>query len=284
MEPSPPDAAGWLRQAYGLLRQQGENPAHEAQLLLAGVLKRPRAWLLAHPEQTLTGDDLVRLDDLLHRRISGEPLPYILGRWEFYGLEITVTPDVLIPRPETELLVEAALAWLERHPGRRLAADVGAGSGAISVALLSHAPDLHIVATDLSFSALRIPRQNLAAHGVIDRARLVQSDLLTAVREPLDLVCANLPYIPSARLRELDVARTEPAAALDGGADGLRLMVRLLEDANRWLAPGGLLLLEIEAGQGESAPALARRYFPSAKITVLPDLAGLPRLLKVENL
>lgn len=283
MGPRPSDAAGWLREVYDLLRHQVENPALEAQLLLASVLKRPRAWLLAHPEQTLTGEDLVGLEDLLHRRISGEPLPYILGRWEFYGLELTITPDVLIPRPETELLVEAALAWLEKHPGRRLAADVGVGSGAISVALLSHAPDLHIVATDLSFAALRIARHNLAAHGVIDRARLVQSDLLTAVRGPLDLVCANLPYIPSARLRELDVARTEPAAALDGGADGLRLIDRLLDDANRWLAPGGLLLLEIEAGQGDSAPALTRRYFPSAKITVLPDLAGLPRLLKVEN-
>ncbi len=219
--------------------------------------------------------------DRLCRVPLGEPLPYLIGRWEFYGLELVVTPAVLIPRPETELLVEQALDWLNAYPLQRRAADVGVGSGAISAALLTRVPDLHVTAVDASFPALQVARANLAAHDVLPRCTLLQSDLLMACRGPVDLICANLPYIPTATLAALEVAHNEPSLALDGGADGLRLIERLLSDAPRLMAPGGLLLLEIEATQGESAPALARDYFPGAAVDLHLDLAGLPRLVSI---
>lgn len=280
MERTKTEAGSWLKAARQRLAQV-ENPGLEAQVILEHVLRQPRAVLLAHLERELTAAQLADLDKMLIRRLSGEPLPYLLGRWEFYGLELMVTPDVLIPRPETELLVEQALGWLKTHPDRRRAADVGTGSGAISAALLSQVPDLHVTAADISYPALKVAQTNLAAHKVISRCTLLQSDLLSACSGPFDLICANLPYIPTRTLSDLEVARSEPALALDGGADGLRLIERLLVDASRVLANGGLLLLEIEDSQGESAPWLARTFFPGAAIDLHFDLAGLPRLVSI---
>jgi len=216
-------------------------------------------------------------------RDRGEPLPYILGRWEFFGLQFKVSPAVLIPRPETEFLVEHALSWLKKNPTRRNAADVGIGSAAISASLLSRVPDLKVTGIDSSFAALVVAKFNLSAQGVATRAHLIQADLLSACRGPFDLVCANLPYIPTGTLSGLEVFQKEPALALDGGVDGLRLIERLLADAPRWLASAGLILLEIEAGQGETAPALARSYFPAADIRLSTDLAGFPRLISIES-
>lgn len=280
MESPTIDVGAWLKFARQRLARV-ENPALEAQLILGEVLRQPRAKLLAHPEWKLSDDQLIPLEAMLSRRASGEPLPYILGHWEFFGLELKVTPAVLIPRPETEMLVEKALNWLTKNPTRRRVVDVGIGSGAISSALLSRIPDLQVTAVDLSRDALDVAKFNLTTHEVISRTRLVQTDLLTAFKGPFDLVCANLPYIPGETLSRLDVARDEPALALDGGLDGLQLIKRLLADAPRWLAPAGLMLLEIEAGQGESAAALARAYIPDADIALHVDLAGLPRLISV---
>lgn len=280
MERTRTEASAWLTAARQRLVRV-ENPGLEAQVILGHVLHQSRAALMAHPERELTSAQLAELDHLLSRRLSGEPLPYLLGRWEFFGLEFLVTPAVLIPRPETELLIEKALGWLNTHPDKRRAADVGVGSGAISAALLTRIPDLRVTAVDVSFQALQVAKTNLAAHGVLPRCMLAQSDLLTACRGPFDLICANLPYIPSGTLSTLDVVRSEPSLALDGGPDGLRLIERLLADASRLLAPDGLLLLEIEATQGESAPALARSYFPTAVVELHLDLAGLPRLVSV---
>ncbi|OGN77606.1 MAG: protein-(glutamine-N5) methyltransferase, release factor-specific [Chloroflexi bacterium GWB2_54_36] len=260
-----------------------EQPGLEAQLILGSVLQLPRAAVLAHLERRLTPGQLEQLAQLVNRRANGEPLPYLLEHWEFFGLDLVVTPAVLIPRPETELLVEEALAWLKQHPSRRQAADVGVGSGAISAALATHIPDLRICATDHSRPALRVAQENMRRLGLTDRVSLLEMDLLSACRGPFDLVAANLPYIPSKRLVDLQVARFEPADALDGGNDGLRLIERLLAAAPRWLAPDGQMLLEIEAGQGESAPALARKIFPYAEVDLKTDLAGLPRLLRIVN-
>lgn len=275
------DAGHWLQHAR-LQLSRVDTPGLEAQLLLGSVLNQSRAVVLAHPERQLTSTQLNQLESLLDRRLSGEPLPYLLGHWEFYGLDLLVTPAVLIPRPETELLVEQALTWLKAHPNRRRAVDVGVGSGAISVALATNIPDLHILATDFSLAALRVARQNCLRHHLSRRISLVQSDLLNAVRGPFDLLCANLPYIPTAKLQELQVARHEPVSALDGGKDGLRLIRRLLVDSPRWMAPGGCMLLEIEAGQGESALGLARSLLPAAASRVFSDRADLPRLLRID--
>lgn len=282
MERTKTEIGDWLKLARRRL-ERVENPALEAQLILGAVLDQPRSKILAHPEWELTADQLVSLEEILNRRVAGEPLPYILGRWEFFGLQFKVSPAVLIPRPETELLVEHALSWLKKNPARRKAVDVGIGSAAISASLLSRVPDLQLTGIDSSFAALEVAKFNLTVHGVSSRARLVQADLLSACRGPFDLVCANLPYIPTNTLSRLDVFLKEPALALDGGVDGLRLIERLLADAPRCLPPDGLILLEIEAGQGETTPAFARSYFPEADIRLFTDLAGLPRLVSIES-
>jgi release factor glutamine methyltransferase len=268
-----------------------DTPALDAQVLLAYVLEKPRAWVLAHPEAELTPAQQEALESALRRLEAGEPLPYILGHWEFYGLDFTLTPAVLIPRPETELLVDQALSWLRRRPPAPLwAADVGAGSGCIAISLAVHAPELRVAATDLSLPALQTARCNALRHGVASRLFLIQTDLLApfppyslSPGPYLELICANLPYIPSATLASLPVAAREPRLALDGGPDGLSLIRSLLEQAPSRLAPGGLLLLEIEAGQGPAALELARQAFPKGDIRLLPDLAGRDRVVRVEN-
>jgi release factor glutamine methyltransferase len=273
----------WLVHAHARLAPVSENPALEAQLLLGHVLQQSRTWVVAHPQAELEPRQQQQLDDLLERLLKREPLPYLLEKAEFYGLTFTVSPCVLIPRPETELLVDEALLWLRDHPTRRRAVDVGAGSGAIGVALAVHCPDLRVAAVERSWAALEIARTNSEQYGVSERVSLVQADLLEGIEGPFDLVGANLPYIPTETLEGLDVLRYEPRLALDGGSDGLRLVERVLADLPRCLAPGGLALFEIEAGQGESALALAQKYAPDARRRILQDLAGNPRLLVVES-
>lgn len=280
-----------IRSALTLARQRlgtgSSTPSLDAQVVLAHLLQKPRAWLLAHPEAELTSIQAEALEDALQRLEGGEPLPYLLGHWEFYALDFTLTPAVLIPRPETELLVDTALAWLKAHPGPQRAADVGTGSGCIAVSLAYHAPDLTVMASDISWEALLVARQNAIRHAVLPRLRLAQIDLLAALASgdaaPLDLICANLPYIPHTTLAGLPVSRWEPQTALDGGMDGLDFIRRLLVSAPSRLKHAGLAMLEIEAGQGRQAEALARQAFPHGRIRVLPDLAGHPRLLVIDN-
>lgn len=272
-----------LSQIRSRLERLSETAALDAQVLLAHILDKPRAWVLAHPEAALSPQQAEKLARALARLENGEPLPYVLGHWEFFGLDFLVTPAALIPRPETELLVERALEWLRQHPERRLAADVGAGTGCIAVALAVHIPDLRLLVCDRSLEALRVAQENVRRHGVQERAFCLQADLLPALGRKIDLICANLPYIPSTTLRSLSVARWEPTLALDGGPDGLSLIGRLLELAPLALAPGGLALLEIEAAQGAAALQLARTAFPDAHVELFPDLAGRDRLISVQT-
>lgn len=272
-----------MAQAHQKLVRTSENPSLEAQLLAAHITGQQRAWIMAHPETHLSPMQWSELEELLKQRQAGEPLPYLLGHWEFYGLDFVITPAVLIPRPETELLVDFALHWLSANPGRRLAADVGTGSGCIAVALAHHISDLNIIAADLSYPALMIASQNARKHSPEGQILFVQGSLLQTCKGPFDLVCANLPYIPTRTLSGLEVAQYEPHLALDGGENGLVIIQDMLQDAIRWLAPGGLLLLEIEAGQGESVPELASTFFPGAEIRVNNDLAGNARLVVIER-
>jgi release factor glutamine methyltransferase len=255
----------------------------DARTLISHLLGKPHAWVLAHPEQELTAGQARRLEGILERLSGGEPLPYILGRWEFFGLDFSITPDVLIPRPETELLVEEALAWLRAQSGRCKAVDVGTGSGCIAVTLAKLAPDVSVVACDISQQALQVAQRNAVQHAVADRVSFVQVDLISALSGSVDLICANLPYIPTSKLEELEVARHEPQLALDGGMDGIQLIERLVSQARRLLAPGGLMLLEIEATLGGEVLPRVAEIFPWAKIELLPDLAGLDRLIRLEN-
>ena len=219
--PAPSEAAGgrlltaadWLQHARRVVESKMPAGADAAgsgdtrlaiQLLLAHALGRPRTWIIAHPEAQITALQAARSDALLAQFADGVPLPCLLGRWEFYGRSFIVTPDTLIPRPETELLVDEAAAWLRRHPDRRRAVDVGTGSGCIAVSLAKSIPDLRVLAADRSFAALRVARQNAQEHGCAGQIDFLNGDLLRSAAGPFDLVCANLPYIPTADLAALD--------------------------------------------------------------------------------
>jgi len=276
-----------LRESTNRLSTVSENPSLDAQILLAHILGVSRAWVLAHPEASLNAEQEQVWNSATARLEGGEPLPYVLGRWEFYKLDFFVSPAVLIPRPETEMLVERALGWLRDRPERRRAADIGTGSGCIAISLAVNLPDLHVWASDVSLPALEIAKLNAQKHAVSDRVHFLHADLLdfqsiAPHQQPFDLLATNLPYIPTSRLKTLDVARREPRLALNGGEDGLDLIRRLIQSAPRWLAQGGLCLLEIDSEHGESALALAQETFPLAEVSVLPDLAGLNRLLVVQ--
>ena len=222
------------------------------------------------------------LERFLERLASGEPLAYLIGKREFYGLDFIVTPDVLVPRPETELMVEFALVWLRNHPERLKAADVGTGSGCIAVALAKNKNDIKLIAVDRSYKALLVAQQNARSHQITQQINFVQADLLTPLAGPFDLLCANLPYIPSRDVIDSTVGQHEPRTALDGGTDGLEFIRRFINQLPSRLTPGGLALLEIEYRQGAATTTHCRTAFPNAKISILRDLAGLDRLLAIE--
>lgn len=269
-----------------------DTPDLDASVLIAHILNKPRTWVLAHPELKLTAEQQVKLDDSLARLATGEAFPYVLGHWEFFGMELNLTPDVLIPRPETELLVEKAIAWLQESPVRNPStalriADVGTGSGAIAISIATHVADAYVLATDISYRALQVARTNAIKFDVIGRIDFVQCDLLPPRIDPLptelrfDLICANLPYIPTATLRNLPIYGREPTLALDGGPEGLETIRRLLGMAPGWLAPNGMILLEIEATRGARALDIASDMFSEVTIHLHKDLAGQHRLLEV---
>ena len=269
-------------------RLKGDWPELDAQLILAHALGRQRTWLLAHPEEQLSDPQLKAVEKSVQQLQAGTSLPYVLGHWEFFGLDFAITPDVLIPRPETETLVERAISWLQASPERRTVADVGTGSGAIGVTLAMHVPGLYVVGTDLSVAALQVARLNARRYKLGGRMDFVACDLLPPHHEGLatdlhfDLICANLPYIPTPTLKGLAVYGREPTLALDGGSDGLQVIRRLLEIAMEWLAPGGRMLLEIEATLGVKAVSLAYDFFSEAKIHLHKDLTGRDRLLEIQ--
>lgn len=270
-----------LRSGSAQLSGLSASAGPDAQVLLAHILQVERAWLLAHPEEPLDEQQKAAWEEAVSKLEGGEALPYVLGEWEFFGLRFQLTPDVLIPRPETELLVERAIEWLATNPTRRRAIDVGTGSGCIAVTLAVKVANLNMIASDISAKALKVAVLNAAKHHVSQRVEIVQADLLNGQTGPFDLLCANLPYIPSERLSNLAVAKSEPRLALDGGAKGLNLIRPFLKQTASRLAPGGLLLAEIDDSQRESALELASTYFPLAERSVLEDLAGKPRLLRV---
>ncbi len=264
-----------------------DTPDLDASVLIAHVINKPRTWVMAHPELTLTNKQQTQLNESLMRLEKDEPFPYILGHWEFFGLDFEVTPDVLIPRPETELLVEKAIVWLQESPVRRTIADIGTGSGAIAVSLAANVSDTDILATDISAKALQVAKRNAEKLGVSRNIEFVECDLFpdkdTFVNNhlPFDLICANLPYVPTETLSHLSIFGREPTVALDGGEDGLHLFRRLLNIAPDWLAPNALILLEIEATLGIQVLNLACDMFGQAEIHLHQDFTGRDRLLEI---
>lgn len=271
------------------LASVSDTAALDASVLLARIVDRPRSWILAHPELTLTDEQQNQLDVSLARLENGEPFPYVLGRWEFFGLEFEVTSDVLIPRPETELLVEKAIAFLQKDSSKTNVADIGTGSGAIAVSIAVNVPNAEILATDISPKALRVAKRNATKYKVENRIEFAECDVLPhprplSLRERgVDILCANLPYIPTDTLKHLPVYQREPTVALDGGKDGLELFRKLLNIITQWLAPNALILLEIESSLGEQTTRLARQYFSNSLITLHQDLTSLDRLIEIQT-
>jgi release factor glutamine methyltransferase len=260
-----------------------DSAALDAQVLLAHIVRQPRSWVLAHPETLLTPPQESTLEAALATLTAGTPLPYVVGHWDFYGLDFEVTPDVLIPRPETELLVEKALAWLERRPDACTVIDVGTGSGCIAISLASRVRSLKILATDISRQALKVAQRNAEKFSVADRMELICCDLLPPKKQPYDLIVANLPYIPTKTMESLPVYGREPTMALDGGSDGLDLVRKLISLAPGYLSPGGMMMLEIESSQGMAALSLAYDTFSHASIHLHRDLADRDRLIEIQT-
>ena len=272
----------WITRARHQLSGISDSPGLDSELLVAKVKNRDRTWVLSHPEHWIEPGEERTLQIILDRRLSGEPLPYILEEWEFYGRKFRLNSSVLIPRPETEILVEAALAWLHDHPDCRQALDVGTGSGVIAISLASEITDLEMTASDISPQALEMAETNASNYQLSARIRFCKSDLLTNVPGTFHLVCANLPYIPSDQLNNSPNLSFEPVSALDGGADGLGVIKRLLEELPEKLNHPALALLEIQYDQGEVLKPIAGTIFPAARVDILPDLSGLPRTLRIE--
>ncbi|MDA1217792.1 MAG: peptide chain release factor N(5)-glutamine methyltransferase [Chloroflexi bacterium] len=263
----------------GSVLAAGGADRNDLQVLLAHTIGVTRTKLLSNPQAPIDPAQLARFESAHLRLQAGEPLPYLIGEWEFFGASFAVSPAVLIPRPETELLVEQALQLLQ--PGARVA-DVGTGSGCIAVALALHNRSITLTASDAAVAALQVARANAQRHAVSTRIQFVHTHLLRALGE-FDLICANLPYLTTQEAAELAVGRHEPRLALDGGADGLQLIAELLATAPAHLAAGGAMCLEIGAAQKAAVCGLAAAAFPAARVQVLPDLAGHDRLLVIQD-
>ena len=278
--------AGELLKQFNL-QLKGDTTELDAQVILAHTLGHPRTWLLAHLDTHLTASKIAVTTQAFDEYQAGTPLPYILGHWEFFGLEFDITKDVLIPRSETELLVEKAIAWLQASSERRTIADIGTGSGVIAISIAMHVPDVRILATDISHDALTVAQHNARKFHVNHLIDFLQCDLLPQHIDNLstdrhfDLICANPPYIPTDKLHQLPIFGREPTLALDGGADGLDAYRRLFKLAPDWLAPQGMLLLETEASLGVKALSLAYDSFSDVSIHLHQDLAGHDRLLEI---
>ncbi len=282
MAPDPtPSIRDLLRAGQTRLAQAGSpTPRLDAEVLLAGLLGTDRAGLYARLTDPVPPEVVDRYEVLLARRARGEPVAYLTGEKEFYGRPFRVDRRVLIPRPETELLVERALAFLAERPEAR-GVDAGTGSGCLAVTLALEAPRSRWIALDRSWGALEVARANARRHGVEDRIAFLLSDWLTALGGPVDLIVANPPYT---RLKDVDpaVRAFEPRPALDGGPEGLDAYRTLLPQAARILAPGGRLLLEVGAGQAGAVADLVRRHLPRARIELHRDLAGIERVVEAE--
>ena len=284
MTVSSPTLNSLRESAVAQLTEAGvDAPGLTAEVLLAHALDIDRARLLARLDTQPVADQLSSFQTVLQRVAGGEPLAYVVGHREFYDLDLLTDRRALIPRPETECLVERAIQLLANQSAP-LIADIGTGCGTIAVTLAKHLPQARVIATDLSPDAIELARSNARRHQVEDRIEFRAGDVLEPIHETLDLLAANLPYINDRDWPFLaqTIRGHEPRAAFLGGPDGLDLIRRLLHAAPRCVRPGSLILLEISAYQGDDIKALAQRVFPTARISIEPDYAGLDRLAVIE--
>lgn len=277
-----PDIAQTLREASARLAESGiEDPSRQAASLLALVLKQDRAFLIAHPEYELTREEELRFDGYLERRRKREPLQYIRGTQEFYGLDFVVSPGVLIPRPETELLVENAIEILKENEAS-VFCEVGVGSGCIFVSILHEARTSSAVGLDISAEALRVAGTNAKKHNVAARAELKISNVFGGLgAEKFDLIVSNPPYIPKAEFEKLqpEVRDFEPPGALTDGGTGLSIIQKIIQESPKFLKPKGFLLMEIGFGQAYAVAGMFNTNVWSG-VEILPDLQSIPRVVK----
>jgi len=273
-----------LRRAREVLSSQNIDDAHlEAELLLRHLLQIERAQLYADQEKELTTQQSQAYQELVQRRLNGEPSAYIVGQREFYGLDFYVDSRVLIPRPESELLIDKALEFAREHPNisRPVIADVGTGCGNLAISLAVHLSQAKIYASDISQAALEVAALNCQRHKLSQRIHLLQGYLLEPLPESVDIIVANLPYVKDKELARLDphVRDFEPHLALAGGNQGLDLIAELLAQTPGKLRQGGALFMELGEGQGAAALALARKKLPQSEAYLYPDLSGIDRVL-----
>ena len=282
---SAPSIATAIHDAAARLAATSTDDARlEAAVLLAHVLGVGRAHLLARLDDALDPDASTRFAALVERRLAREPLAYIVGRREFYGVDIRCEPAALIPRPETEMLVDLALDEIRRRGDALRVVDVGAGSGAIAIAIAANAANVRVTAIDASPSALVLARHNAGRVDVADRVAIREGDLLDQA-DAFDVIVANLPYVSEAEWADLppEIRDHEPRQALVGGKAGTETVERLLRSAPPHLAAGGILAVEIGATQGAALREVARACFPDAEPCVKKDLAGLDRVLLIRR-
>jgi len=242
------------------------------------TLKISRVELYSEPNRELGPEDNEAFWLRVERRLNHEPTAYIIGCREFYGLDFCVAPSALIPRPESELLVEKTLKLVQEHTLSTIA-EIGTGCGAIAISLALSLPQAKIYATDISASALKLALSNCQRHGVADRVCLLEGDMLDPLPEPVDLIVANLPYVRESELPLMNTAGFEPQLALNGGPDGLAKIRQLCPQISDKLNPGGYLLMEIGKGQGGAVTSFLRSLFPSAQIELAPDFNGIDRIV-----
>jgi len=253
-----------------------------AELLLLHTLGRDRTWLYSHPEDAIPPTDGEKYFALIARRAAGEPTQYILGKQEFWGLEFEVTPAVLIPRPETEHIIEVALERIGAHRNDQLhIADVGTGSGCIAIALAKEFPNAQILATDISSAALDVAKRNAARHKVADRLRFIETDLIATGSASFDLIVSNPPYVAleDASTLQREIREHEPEIALFGGPTGVEIYARLIKQAESHLVPGGALILELGYGTDERVREMLDASRAWTNVIITNDLAGIPRVL-----
>jgi release factor glutamine methyltransferase len=257
----------------------------DAEVLLRQVLDRDRAWVLAHGKDTFDARHQIMFEQLVNRRGKREPLQHITGRQEFWGLEFLVSPDVLIPRPETELLIESTLKEASGSASL-LIIDLCTGSGCIAVSLAKALPDSRIIATDKSEKALAVARANARTHKVSERIRFLQGDLFEPlteldIRGKVDIMASNPPYVPEGLLCILqpEVRDHEPEMALVSGPEGTEIHQKIIDAASQYLKHGGALIMEMGIGQAETVRAMVRLSGAYQSVEVLKDLAGIDRVI-----
>jgi release factor glutamine methyltransferase len=277
-----------LQQSAYVLSANGIEDSHiEARMLLGHAANLSPVQIYTEPEQTLSREEKDKLQKLIRRRLQHEPTAYILKHKEFYGIDFYVDSRVLIPRPETEILVDAALkfAGSRRYlTGPLLVADIGTGCGAIAISLALNLPGSKVYATDLSSSALEVAKLNCENHKVTEQVTLLSGNLLQPLPEPVDLILANLPYIKNSELPNLspEIAKFEPRMALDGGRNGLDYIRQLLEQVKEQINTGGCLLLEIGRNQEKDVSRLIHSCLNRVNIEYIEDLNGIKRVVKIE--